>query len=146
MKKTLVVILAAALPAFAQPARSQNLEETFRKVSPVVVVVRSKGRDVRASGITHFNETGSGFLISEDGRALTAAHVVNGMDEITVEGIGGEIVRARLLSANAAADVALLQLERMTKACGSRGSGTPIRCGSANRSWSSAPPTGSRTR
>ena len=116
MKKTLLVVLAATLPAFAVPARAQNLEETFRKVSPVVVVVRSKGRDVRASGVTHFNETGSGFLISEDGRVMTAAHVVNGMDEITVEGIGGEIVRARLLSANAAADVALLQLERMTKA------------------------------
>ena len=47
---------------------------------------------------------------------MTAAHVVNGMDEITVEGIGGEVVRATLLSANAAADVSLLQLERVTKA------------------------------
>ena len=46
----------------------------------------------------------------------TAAHVVNGMDEITVEGVGGEVVRATLLSADAAADVALLQLERVTKA------------------------------
>jgi serine protease Do len=47
---------------------------------------------------------------------MTAAHVVNGMDEITVQGIGGEVVRAKLLSANAAADVALLQLERVTTA------------------------------
>jgi S1-C subfamily serine protease len=47
---------------------------------------------------------------------MTAAHVVNGMDEITVEGIGGEVVRAKLLSANSAADVALLQLERVTVA------------------------------
>jgi serine protease Do len=38
------------------------------------------------------------------------------MDEITVEGIAGEVVRAKLLSANAAADVALLQLERVTAA------------------------------
>jgi len=47
---------------------------------------------------------------------MTAAHVVNGMDEITVEGIGGEVVRATIVSANAAADVSLLQLERVTKA------------------------------
>ena len=121
MKKSLVVILAAALaalalPAPAPPAGAQNLDEVFGKVSPVVVVVRSKGCDVRASGITHFNETGSGVLISPDGRVMTAAHVVNGMDEVTVEGIGGEIVHAKLLSANSAADVALLQLERVTRA------------------------------
>jgi serine protease Do len=116
MKKTVVVVLAAALAALAPPARAQNLDETFRKVSPVVVVVRSTGRDVRASGITQFKETGSGVLISSDGRVMTAAHVVNAMDEITVQGIGGEVVRAKLLSADAAADVALLQLERVTKA------------------------------
>jgi len=47
---------------------------------------------------------------------MTAAHVVNGKDEITVEGIGGEVVRAKIVSANMAADVSLLQLERVTKA------------------------------
>src|SRR5678816_4490443 len=117
MKKLVSVVLAAAvLPALAPAVQAQNLDELFRKVSPAVVVVRAKGRDVGAAGITRFNETGSGVLISSDGRVATAAHVVNGMDEITVEGIGGEVVRATLLSANAAADVALLQLERVTKA------------------------------
>jgi len=117
MKKVFAVILAAAaLPAFAPAAHAQNLDDIFRKASPFVVVVRSKGRDVGASGIVRFNETGSGVLVSSDGRVMTAAHVVNGMDEITVQGIGGEVVRAKLLSANAAADVALLQLERVTAA------------------------------
>jgi serine protease Do len=117
MKKVRAVILAAAvLPAFAPAARAQNLDDTFRRVSPFVVVVRSKGRDVGASGVTRFSQTGSGVLISSDGRVMTAAHVVNGMDEITVEGIAGEVVRAKLFSANAAADVALLQLERVTAA------------------------------
>jgi serine protease Do len=117
MKNLLAVALATAvLPAFALEARAQNLEETFRRVSPSVVVVRAKGRDVGAGGVTSFKETGSGVLISSDGRVVTSAHVVNGMDEITVEGIGGEVVRATLLSANSAADVSLLQLERVTKA------------------------------
>src|SRR5207247_8269764 len=117
MTKVLAVILAAAvLPVFAPAARAQNLDDIFRKVNPSVVVVRSKGRDVNAGGITRFNETGSGVLISNDGRVMTAAHVVNGMDEITVEGVAGEVVRATILAADSAADVALLQLERVTKA------------------------------
>ena len=117
LKKALAVILAAAvLPAFSPAAQAQNLEDIFRRVSPSVVVVRSKGRDVSAGGVTRFSQTGSGVLISSDGRVMTAAHVVNGMDEITVEGIAGEVVRATLISANAAADVSLLQLERVTAA------------------------------
>src|SRR5262249_9094461 len=117
MKTIVAVLMAAALvPAFAPATRAQSLEEIFRKVSPSVVVVRSKGRDISTRGIIRFTETGSGVLISDEGRVVTSAHVVNGMDEISVEGIGGEIVRATLLSANAAADVSLLKLERVTKA------------------------------
>jgi S1-C subfamily serine protease len=117
MKTILTVILAAAvLPAFAPAARAQNLEDIFRKVNASVVVVRSKGRDVNAGGVTRFTETGSGVLISDSGRVMTAAHVVNAMDEITVEGVAGEVVRATLISSDAAADVSLLQLERVTAA------------------------------
>jgi S1-C subfamily serine protease len=108
--------------------------------------VRSKGRDVGAGGVTRFNETGSGVLISDSGKVLTAAHVVNGMDEITVEGIAGEVVRAKLISSDAAADISLLQRERVTAACGSHSSATPTRWRSVSRSWSLALPTGSRIR
>jgi S1-C subfamily serine protease len=77
VKKVLAVILAAAeLPAFASATQAQSLDEIFTRVSPSVVVVRSKGRDVSAEGVTRFNETGSGVLISSDGRVMTAAHVV----------------------------------------------------------------------
>ena len=115
-----LVVAGAVFPVFAPAAQdqvqNQSLDDLFTRVSPTVVVVRSKGRDVRAGGITRFSETGSGVLVGDDGRVMTAAHVVNGMDEITVEGIGGEVVRATIISANAAADVSLLQLERVTKA------------------------------
>src|SRR2546428_13060574 len=98
MKKVLAVILAAAvLPAFAPAAQAQNLDDIFRKVNPSVVVVRAKGRDVSAAGVTRFNETGSGVLVSGGGRVMTAAHVVNAMDEITVESLGGEAVRAKII-------------------------------------------------
>jgi serine protease Do len=117
MKRLLSVLLAAAvLPALAPPAEAQNLDELFRKVNPSVVVVRAKGRDVGAGGMFRFTETGSGVLISAGGRVMTASHVVNGMDEITVEGVAGEVVRAQIVSSDAAADVAMLQLERVTAA------------------------------
>jgi len=111
-----LMALAAALPARIPAARAQNLDEIFAKVNPAVIVVRSRGRDVGAGGVTYFRETGSGFLISDSGRVMTAAHVVNGMDEITVEGVAGEVVRAKIISSDAAADIALLQLERVTAA------------------------------
>jgi len=120
MQKSLAAVLAAAMVLSGVPAAPQaqreRLDDLFTRVSPTVVVVRAKGRDVTATGVTRFNETGSGVLISSDGRVMTAAHVVNGMDEVTVEGIGGEVVRATIISANAAADVSLLQLERVTRA------------------------------
>jgi hypothetical protein len=44
MPKILAVMLAAAaLAAFAPPAGAQNLDETFRKVSPFVVVCGARG-------------------------------------------------------------------------------------------------------
>src|SRR5438093_13011904 len=116
MKVLAVILAAAVLPAFAPAARAQNLDDIFRKVNPSVVVVRAKGRDVGAGGVTRFNETGSGVLISASGKVMTAAHVVNAMDEITVEGVAGEVVRAKIISSDAAADVSLLQLERVTAA------------------------------
>jgi len=111
-----MILAAAVLPAFTPAAQAQNLDDLFRKVNASVVVVRAKGRDVSAGGVTRFNETGSGVLISGGGRVMTAAHVVNGMDEITVEGVAGEVVRAKIVSSDAAADVSLLQLERVTAA------------------------------
>jgi S1-C subfamily serine protease len=117
MKTVLTMMLAAAmLPAFAPAAQAQSLDDIFSQVNASVVVVRSKGRDVSAGGVTRFNETGSGVLISSGGRVMTAAHVVNAMDEITVEGVAGEVVRAKLVSSDAAADLSLLQLERVTAA------------------------------
>ena len=117
MKRLLAPLLvAAALPVLVPTARAQNLDEIFRKVNAAVIVVRSRGRDVAAGGVTRFRETGSGVLISDTGRVMTAAHVVNAMDEITVEGLAGEVVRAQIVSSDAAADVALLQLERVTAA------------------------------
>jgi serine protease Do len=106
-------LAAVALPALAAPAEAQNLNEVFRKANPSVVVIRARGRDVSNVGVTRFSETGSGVLVTADGKVMTAAHVVNAMDEITVESIGGERVSARIAASEPAADLSLLQLERV---------------------------------
>ena len=110
----LVVLGAFLLAATLVPARAQDVGELFRTINPSVVVVRAKGREVTtARGIGTFNETGSGVLISADGKVMTAAHVVHSMDEIKVEFLGGETVSARVVESEPAADLSLLQLERV---------------------------------
>src|SRR5262245_25685162 len=111
MRKLLAVVVALGLLASFGPAASaQTPGEVFRQVAPSVVVIRAKGRE---AGAGRFNETGSGVLISPDGKVMTAAHVVHAMDEISVEFLGGETVLARVVASEPAADLSLLQLERV---------------------------------
>jgi serine protease Do len=114
MKRGLAVLLVVGWVAWLPPGvEAQTPGEVFRKVAPSVVVIRAKGHEVAASGQTRFNETGSGVLISSDGKVMTAAHVVHAMDEISVEFLGGETVKARVVASEPAADLSLLQLERV---------------------------------
>ena len=99
------------------PATAQSVGQVFDKVNGSVVVIRAKGQDApdSGSGFVQFSETGSGVLISADGKVMTASHVVQAMDEINVEFIGGETVRARVVASEPAADLSLLQLERVPR-------------------------------
>ena len=114
--RVIVLLLLATFVTLGQQpasAEAQAVGDVFRRVSPSVVVIRSRGRDVSASGQVRFGEIGSGVLISADGKVMTAAHVVHAMDEITVEFIGGEAVKARVVASEPAADLSLLQLDRV---------------------------------
>jgi len=114
MRQSLAALLIIGLVTCLSPGvEAQTPGEVFRKVAPSVVVIRAKGHEVAAGGRTRFNETGSGVLISADGKVMTAAHVVHAMDEITVEFLGGETVKARVVASEPAADLSLLQLERV---------------------------------
>ena len=110
---SLAAMFVSALAMGPVPAGAQTVREVFETASPSVVVIRARGRDVTASGQTRFSETGSGVLISADGKVMTAAHVVHAMDEISVEFLGGDTVPARVVSSEPAADLSLLQLDRV---------------------------------
>jgi S1-C subfamily serine protease len=104
---------AAAVIGAPQVSDAQSVRDLFQKVTPSVVVIRAKGRDVTGGGETTFTETGSGVLVSRDGKVMTAAHVVHAMDTVAVEFLGGETVNARVVASEPAADLSLLQLDRV---------------------------------
>ena len=56
---------------------------------------------------------GSGVLISTDGKVITVAHLVQSADTVTIQTGSGERIPARVIASEPAADIALLQLERM---------------------------------
>jgi serine protease Do len=114
MRQLFALPVALGLVGLLAPlADAQTPGEVFRKVAPSVVVIRAKGRDISAGGQSRFAETGSGVLISPDGKVMTAAHVVHAMDEISVQFLEGETVKARVVASEPAADLSLLQLERV---------------------------------
>jgi serine protease Do len=91
--------------------------EAFQRVNGSVVLVRAKGRDLVSQGgssvLAKYNEVGSGILMSADGKVVTAAHVVQIADEVTVQFLNGETVAARVVSSEPRADLALLQLAQV---------------------------------
>ncbi len=55
--------------------------------------------------------TGSGFIISEDGKILTNAHVVDGADKVTVTLKDGRTLNGKVLGADSLTDVAVIQIQ-----------------------------------
>ncbi len=82
---------------------AQRLRDTFRRVKGTVVVVRTEQRGEDPA-------LGSGVVISADGKVLTAAHVVQTADKISVQFADNQTSPARVIASSVLADVALLQL------------------------------------
>jgi len=91
----------------------QSLSELYKKVNPAVVVILTEQKELVSSGKMTKTVTsgglGSGFMIS-DTQIITAAHVVQVAEKVDVEFLDGEIIPAKVISAYATADVALLEL------------------------------------
>ena len=95
-------------------SQAQQLRDAFRSVQQAVVIVRTQQRGLAPfpqQGLVSLNGLGSGVLISDDGKVLTAAHLVQSADRIEIEFARGELIAASVIGTVASADVALLQLE-----------------------------------
>jgi serine protease Do len=104
---TLALALLFAAPSLGE---GESLHEAYRRVSTSVVVIRARGQEVTADGTVRFKEIGSGVLISPDGKVATAAHVVQTMEDITVEFLGEEPVPARVIASEQWANISILQV------------------------------------
>ena len=144
MKRLAALVVCAALSTSGSAAdRQLPLADLFEKVDPSVVeiatiqeVIADKGppKETRAGGF------GSGFLISEDGLIMTASHVVQMAEDVAVRWVTGEVSKAKIVSSNPNADVALLKAESVPEPSNPLSWPIPIRFGWATRSSSSAHP------
>ncbi len=110
-----VLVAGTLIALLPSPAPAQSLSDVFERVNSAVVTVRTTEREPGPGGQRNTVSVagqGSGVLISNDGKVLTAAHIVDVASEIEVEFPEGERVRARVVASEPDADVALLQLER----------------------------------
>lgn len=107
-KIALLTILLLSISTYGQ-----SLTELYKKVNPAVVVILTEQKELVSSGKMTKTVTsgglGSGFMISET-QIITAAHVVQVAEKVNVEFVDGEIIPAKVISAYATADVALLEL------------------------------------
>ena len=110
------LLLAFIAVLFAQVVDAQDrpISELFLDVDSAVVEITTIKQVVADQGAVRrvqAGSLGSGFLISSDGRIMTAAHVVQTADEVSVRFVTGDVVNARILASDPSADVALIQAE-----------------------------------
>ena len=98
-----------AAPAVDQP----TLRNTSNNDSAKQVYDGAKESGVFVSAQSSQGQgTGSGFVVSADGKIVTNQHVVDGAEQVTVRiGTGGEEQPATVLAADASKDLALLQVD-----------------------------------
>jgi S1-C subfamily serine protease len=110
--------MCAGLAVLLVPAAAQaeSLRTIFKQVDTAVVVVQTDHKDVVTGPqkrLTSLPGAGSGVLISPDGKVITAAHLVQSADEIAVMFVNDTAVKAKIISSDPAADIAMLQLEKV---------------------------------
>lgn len=112
-KTALKGILLLVLIFINASLKAQSLSDLYEKVNPAIVVILTEQKELVSSGKMTQTVTsgglGSGFMIS-DTQIVTAAHVVQVAEKVNVQFLDGEIIPAKVISAYATADVALLEL------------------------------------
>jgi serine protease Do len=106
------------LSAVWTTSEGQQLREAYRNVRQAVVIVRTQQKELAPfpqEGVVSSDGLGSGVLISNDGKVLTAAHLVQIADRTWVEFLDAELISAHVIASDINVDVALLQLDRAPK-------------------------------
>ena len=84
-------------------AYSQAVIHVVETVSPAVISVGGRGAESRGG-------SGSGFIVTPDGYAITNSHVVNDRSQLAAETTDGDRLRAELVGDDPATDLAVIRL------------------------------------
>jgi len=84
-------------------AYSQAVIHVVETVSPAVISVTGRGADDRGG-------SGSGFIVTPDGYALTNSHVVNNRLQLVAETADGDRLRTEIIGDDPATDLAVVRL------------------------------------
>jgi S1-C subfamily serine protease len=111
-------VIGAGLMALwlSSTAQAESLRAIFKQVDTSIVVVQTVHTDVVTGPqrqVSSVPGAGSGVLISPEGKVVTAAHLIQSADEILVHFVSGATVKAKILSSDPAADIAMLQVEKV---------------------------------
>jgi len=81
-------------------ADASSLSKVFRQINPTVVVIVTKEHghsDLRPAETAKKGSLGSGVVVSKDGLVMTASHVVQVADAVSVHFLDGRSVSAKVV-------------------------------------------------
>lgn len=107
---SVALIFTLQLPLMGrEPLRSvADLEKLESKVEAVAVKVQPSTVALVSEKV---GSSGSGVIVSKDGLILTAAHVVQGAEELTVNFPNGSKATGKVLGANYSKDIGMVKIE-----------------------------------
>ena len=99
------------------PGARLNADEIYDNVAPSVVSVNASAVagpsafDAQAGGQLEKSTGGSGFVLDDDGRILTSAHVISGVTAVTVTFANTTPVSAHVVGKDEESDIAVLEVD-----------------------------------
>lgn len=110
---TMVLLLVLSFCSCAATHDVKGLFQDVNRSVGIILTVQRAPSPERGGQLTQFAGLGSGVLISDDGKMVTAAHVVQAADTVFVKFAGGEKVSAKVITSAPQADLALIQLSKV---------------------------------
>ena len=110
MKTIINTLLLLSLLFLSVHIQAQGVSSLFDKLDPSVVTIEVIEYKVQDQQLESSGGLGSGVIINKEGFILTAAHVVESANKISVKLLNGVELPADVISSSTAADVALIKL------------------------------------
>ncbi len=110
MKTANTKLILLLLLFFSISSNAQDVSKLFDRLDPSVVTIEVVEYKVKDQKLNASGRLGSGIVISKEGLIMTAAHVVESANEVSVKLLNGTSYQADVISSSSAADVALIKL------------------------------------